>query len=172
MASDNEIMVLIYETVQKQLNQIKDSRVIIQSLANRTAEMESALKAISEETQAVTRRLAAIEENVAALTERTTESVDRVNDTDSRLRNTVDAMRNTLDNVTNPSISLISGNSTDMKAAVRELGNAHRDIMDRFEGYEIRLLRLEDSIDKLFKRQVLIAQPEPVPEPVQEQEDE
>lgn len=168
MASDNEVMVLIYETVQKQLNQIKDSRVMIQSLANRTAEMESAVKAISEETQAVTRRLAALEETVAALTDKTVASVDRVNDTDERLCSTVDAMRNTLDKVTNPSISLISGNSSVMKESVRELGNVHRDIMDRFEGYEIRMLKLEDNIDKLFKRQVLIAQPESGQEPEDE----
>ncbi|MBQ3426255.1 MAG: hypothetical protein IJH37_03805 [Clostridia bacterium] len=168
MASDNEIMVLIYETVQKQLNQIKDSRVMIQSLANRTAEMESAVKAISEETQAVTMRLAALEESVAALTDKTVTSVDRVNDTDDKLRSTVDAMRNTIDKVTNPSISLISSNNSAMKESVRELAGAHRDIMDRFEGYEIRMLKLEDNIDKLFKRQVLIAQPEPK----QESEDE
>ena len=160
MASDNEVMVLIYETVQKQLNQIKDSRVVIQSLANRTAEIENTVKEMTANTNAAINRLAALEETVAALTERVTVSVDRVNDTDLKLRDTVNAMRATLDNVTNPSISLVSGNNSDIRNAVRELGNAHSEMMDRFEGYEIRMLKLEDNIDKLLKRQVLTAQTE------------
>ena len=158
MASDNEVMVLIYETVQKQLNQIKDSRVVIQSLANRTAEIENTVKEMNANTDAAISRLAALEETVAALTERVTGSVDRVNDTDSKLRDTVNAMRATLDNVTNPSILLVSGNNSDIREAARELGNAHREMMDRFEGYELRMLKLEDSIDKLMKRQVLAAE--------------
>lgn len=160
MASDNEVMVLIYETVQKQLNQIKDSRVVIQSLANRTSEIESTVKEMNANTEAAINRLAVLEQAVAELMDRVTGSVDRVNDTDSKLRDTVNAMRATLDNVTNPSISLVSGNNKDIRDSVRELGNAHREIMDRFESYEIRMLKLEDNIDKLFKRQVLIAQPE------------
>lgn len=160
MASDNEVMVLIYETVQKQLNQIKDSRIVIQSLANRTAEIEKTVKEMNESTAAAVKRIEALETAVAGMTERNGQSLERFNDSDVKLRETVNAMRATLDNVTNPSISLVSRNHSEIKDAVREMSNMHSRVTDEFEQYEIRLLKLEDNIEKMLKKQVLIAEKE------------
>ena len=66
MPSDNEVMVLIYETVQKQLNQIKDTRVVLQSLTNRVTELETSVKGVNERTSDISERLSVLEEAVAA----------------------------------------------------------------------------------------------------------
>ena len=62
--ADNEVLVLIYETMQKQLGQMKDSRVVIQSLANRTAALEETLKSIDERTGEMSERLDTLEQAV------------------------------------------------------------------------------------------------------------
>lgn len=156
MAADNEILVLIYETLQKQLGQIKDSRVVIQSLANRAAESEKLLKNLDERAGGLEERVDALEQTLALLADKTNSGLTRTVDSNTALTSTVNAMRASIDNVTNPSIVAISNTHKDIKAAVRDLKNIHQELHDEFEGYQIRLLRAEDNFDKILKNQLLI----------------
>ncbi len=156
MAADNEILVLIYETLQKQLGQIKDSRVVIQTLSNRSAESERLLKALDERTKGLEERVDALEKTVASFADKTNSSIAKANNSNTALTNTVNAMRASIDNVTNPSIVLVSNNHKDIKAAIRDLRSVHQEIRDQFEDYHIRLLRAEDNFDKILKNQLLI----------------
>ena len=158
MPSDNEVMVLIYETVQKQLNQIKDTRVVLQSLTNRVTELESSVSGVNERTSDISERLGVLEEAVAAFGGRAAEGLEKSAASDVRLRDSVDAMRASLENVTNPSISLVSRNHSELKEAVRDLKNVHGAILDEFERYELRMLKLENSIDQMLKNRLLTLQ--------------
>lgn len=155
MPSDNEIMVLIYETVQKQLNQIKDSRVVMQNLSTKVTELDRTIKEISVKTGDIANRLDSLETRFEAVRQSSEKGLNSVNGTNGRLKDTVDAMRSTLDKVTNPSIATVSRNSSALKESARELKNVHMRVMDEFEQYELRLVRLEDSIDKMLKKQLL-----------------
>lgn len=156
MPSDNEVMVLIYETVQKQLNQIKDTRVVLQSLTNRVAELESSTKSMYERTSDISERLGILEQAVAAFGGKAAEGLEKSSMSDRKLKDSVDAMRASLDNVTNPSISLVSRNHSEIKDAVRDLRTVHSAILDEFEQYELRMLKLENNIDQMLKNRVLM----------------
>ena len=67
-------------------------------------------------------------------------------------------MRSSLENVTNPSISLVSRNHSELKEAVRDLKNVHGAILDEFEQYELRMLKLENNIDQMLKNRLLTLQ--------------
>lgn len=155
MPSDNEIMVLIYETVQKQLNQLKDSRVVMQTLAARVGSLESSVDAIKEQSSDIAQRLENLEMQVARMNANSDKKLSANAAASMSLKNTVDAMRGTLENVTNPSVKLISDNSCGLKDTVRELKSVQDRVNDEFEQYSLRLMRLEDSIDKMLKKQLL-----------------
>ena len=158
MPSDNEVMVLIYETVQKQLGQIKDSRVVMQTLTNRVGELSRTIDAISARTDDISSRLESLEKTVHSLDLDSSRALKSVNSSNTQLKDTVNAMRQTIDNVTNPSVTLISRNSRELKDTVRDMRSVHSSVMDEFEQYEIRLVKLEDSIDKMLKNQLLKAE--------------
>lgn len=147
--ADNELMVLIYETLQKQLNQFKDSRVVTQTLCNRMGELEKTVKKLEERTKSIEERLSSVEEHF--------DIVKEVNASDKRLTATINAMRGTLDTVTNPGITLVGNAHKEIKDAVRELSTVHQQVMDEFEQYELRLVRTEDYIQKLMTRMALNA---------------
>ena len=155
MPSDNEVMVLIYETVQKQLNQIKDTRVVLQSLANRVSELETTTKSMYERTADISERVGVLEEAVAAFGGKAAEGLEKAAAAGVRMKDATDAMRSTLENVTNPSISLVSGNHAALKEAVRDLRNVHGAILDEFEQYELRMLKMENTIEQLLKNRIL-----------------
>ena len=164
MPSDNEVMVLIYETVQKQLGQIKDSRVVMQTLTNRVGELSRTIDAISARTDDISSRLESLEKTVHSLDLNSSRALKSVNSSNTQLKDTVNAMRQTIDNVTNPSVTLISRNSRELKDTVRDMRSVHSSVMDEFEQYEIRLVKLEDSIDKMLKNQLLKAESRQVSE--------
>lgn len=155
MPSDNEVMVLIYETVQKQLNQIKDTRVVLQSLTNRVSELELSTKSMLERTSDISERLSVLEEAVAAFGGRAAEGLEKSYTSDIKLKDSVDALRSSLENVTNPSISLVSRNHGEIKDAVRDLKTVHGAILDEFERYELRMLKLENNIEQMLKNRLL-----------------
>ena len=139
MPSDNEVMVLIYETVQKQLNQIKDTRVVLQSLANRVSELETTTKSMYERTSDISERVGVLEEAVAAFGGKAAEGLEKAAAAGVRMKDAADAMRSTLENVTNPSISLVSGNHAALKEAVRSQERARRNTG------RVRAVRAEDA---------------------------
>ncbi|MGN1116911.1 MAG: hypothetical protein ACI4TH_10095 [Candidatus Ornithomonoglobus sp.] len=159
MASDNELLVLIYENIQKTLNQIKDSRVVIQTLANRVGTLEATVERMEESTADIHDRLEAVEETLTGLNDtvyrRTGELAASVTGTGEA----VNAMRGTFDRVTNPSILTISNSHMETKEAVRELKTVHNRVMDEFEQYNLRLARTEDAIERLIKNQLLTDAP-------------
>ncbi len=155
MASDNEVMVLIYETVQKQMSQIKDTRVVVQSLANKVAEFEKSISDMNERTADMSARIEKMETLVNDMSGKMETALKTTEQSNTRLKDDVDAMRRTLDNVTNRSIAVVGKNNGEMKNAVRELTTVHAHVMDEFEQYELRLLKLEDSIDKMLTKQII-----------------
>ena len=155
MPSDNEVMVLIYETVQKQLNQIKDTRVVLQALANRVTELETSTKGMLERTSDISERLGVLEEAVAAFGGKAAMGLEHAAASENRIGTSVDALRRTVEGVTNPSITLVSRNHSEIKDAVREMGMMHKTVLDEFEQYELRLLKLENTIDQILHDRIL-----------------
>lgn len=144
---DNELLVLIYETLQKQLNQFKDSRVIIQTVCDRMGALEKDMQAVTGRMQAIENRLSSMEEKI--------ELVNSLNESHKKLTATVNAMRATIDTVVNPSITLIGGSNKEMKESVRNLSFVHKQVMDELEQYELRLVMIEDAIQKIITKQVI-----------------
>lgn len=144
---DNELLVLIYETLQKQLNQFKDSRVIIQTVCDRMGALEKDMQAVTGRMQAIENRLSSMEEKI--------ELVNSLNESHKKLTATVNAMRATIDTVVNPSITLIGGSNKEMKESVRNLSFVHKQVMDELEQYELRLVMIEDAIQKIITKQFI-----------------
>lgn len=168
MAADNELLVLIYENIQKTLNQMKDSRVVIQTLAARTGELEKTVKnmdarineisdGINRHTEDLSARLDEVEKAVAKLTGTVYKKQSEAVSVNKLMTDTVNAMRGTIERVTNPAIVTISKTHMDTKEAVRELKEVHNRVMDEFEQYHIRLAQAEDVIEKLLTDQILPA---------------
>ncbi|MGN0181739.1 MAG: hypothetical protein ACI4DP_04915 [Candidatus Ornithomonoglobus sp.] len=155
MASDNELLVLIYENIQKTLNQIKDSRVVMQTLASRVGTLETTVSSMEERTADISGRLEIVEETLAGLNDTVYKKTGELAASTTGAAEAVNAMRGTLDRVTNPSILTISNTHKATKEAVRELKDVHNRVMDEFEQYNLRLARAEDTIEKLFKNQIL-----------------
>ena len=145
--SDNEVLVLIYETMQKQLGQMKDSRVVLQSLNSRVSDLEALLQTLNDRTDILSERLAVLENAMDGL--------DKVNSSNKKLYATVNAMRGTLDTVTNPSITMVADTHKSINKAIRDLTTVHAHVMDEFEQYELRLAKTEDAILKILTNQVL-----------------
>ena len=152
--ADNEVLVLIYETMQKQLGQMKDSRVVIQSLANRTAALEETLKSIDERTGEMSERLDTLEQAVVLFGDKTEIGLDNTAKNNFKLSHTVDAMRTTIDSVVTPSVTVVANAHKDIKAEIRELAMVHKRVMDEFEQYELRMVQLEDIIKKMLNDQL------------------
>lgn len=148
--ADNELMVLIYETLQKQLNQFKDSRVVIQTLCNRTAELEKLADNIDKRMSSMEDRISAVEKNMLVLRD--------VKDSNVKLNDSINAMRGTLSTVVAPGIQIVSNAHKDIKQSIRGLTDVHKQVMDEFEQYELRLVRIEDEIRRLMRRQILAAE--------------
>ena len=159
MASDNELLVLIYENIQKTLNQIKDSRVVIQALANRVGTLETTVASMEKGTADIRERLEFVEETLTALNDTVYKRTGELASSAAGAAEAVNAMRGTLDRVTNPSILTISNAHTATKEAVRDLKSVHNRVMDEFEQYNLRLARAEDAIERLIKKQLLTETP-------------
>ncbi len=155
MASDNELLVLIYENIQKTLNQIKDSRVVIQTLANRVGTLETTVSEMEERTTDISGRLGGVEKTLKALSDTIYKKTGELSESTACAAESVNAMRGTLDRVTNPSILTISNTHKATKEAVRELKDVHNRVMDEFEQYNLRLARAEDTIERLLKNRIL-----------------
>lgn len=155
MASDNELLVLIYENIQKTLNQIKDSRVVIQTLANRVGTLETTLSDMEKRTADISGRLGAVEETLTGLNDTVYKKTGELAASSAGAAEAVNAMRGTLDRVTNPSILTISNTHKATKEAVRELKDVHNRVMDEFEQYNLRLARAEEAIERLMKNRIL-----------------
>lgn len=145
--ADNELMVLIYETMQKQLNQFKDSRVVMQTLCNRVGELERLVEVLDSRSRATDERLTAIENSLRPLKD--------IDSSNTKLTDSINAMRGTLSTVISPGISLVGDAHKEIKQSVRELASVHRQVMDEFEQYELRLVQIEDDIRRIIKRQLL-----------------
>lgn len=145
--ADNELMVLIYETMQKQLNQFKDSRVVMQTLCSRVGELEKLASSLDSRTKAAEERLTAIENGLKPLKD--------IHSSNTKLTDSINAMRGTLSTVVSPGIRLVGDSNKELKQSVRELSNVHRQVMDEFEQYELRLTQIEDDIRNIIKRRLL-----------------
>ena len=146
--TDNELMVLMYETMQKQLNQFKDSRVVTQTLCTRVGELEKLIRG-SRKPHRVYRKtqLSTAESGLNALND--------ITHSNNKLKDSVNAMRDTLGNVVTPGINLIGNVHKEMKQSIRDLTLIHNQVMDEFEQYELRLVQIEDEIKKIIKNQLL-----------------
>lgn len=154
MASDNELLVLIYENIQKTLNQMKDTRVVIQTLANRIGTLERVVDDMDDRTNDICERIGSMEKTVSALTTKVDNELSELTASNVDLTDTIDAMRGTLENVTTPGIVSVSDSQRAMKDSVRELNNIHSRVSDEFIHYELRLSKLEDIIVKMLKGQL------------------
>lgn len=152
MVSDNELLVLIYENIQKTLGQIKDSRVVTQTLANRVGEIEASVAKIAEESSNVGERLDAVEGALASLTGTVARKNGEMAEAAADSARALDTLAGTLDRVTNPAILTISRTHKSTKDAVRDLKDVHNRVMDEFELYNIRLAEAENAIAGLRKR--------------------
>lgn len=149
---DNEMIVLIYETLQKQLNEMKNSRVVIQSLCDRVSQLEKNVETLNCHSKEIEDRLAVTEMILKALSDTTASN--------KGLTSTVNALRSSIEHVTNPSISLIATVHKEIKQSIRELSSVQREVMDEFEQYELRLAHAEDSISQLKHNTLLSHLPE------------
>lgn len=145
--TDNELMVLMYETMQKQLNQFKDSRVVTQTLCTRVGELEKLIEDLVNRTESIEKRLSTAESGLNALND--------ITHSNNKLKDSVNAMRDTLGNVVTPGINLIGNVHKEMKQSIRDLTLIHNQVMDEFEQYELRLVQIEDEIKKIIKNQLL-----------------
>lgn len=149
---DNEMTVLIYETLQKQLNEMKNSRIVVQSLCDRITKLEKAVEELNELSHGMDERLSVTEMVLKALNDTTSSN--------KGLTSTVNALRGSIEHVTNPSISLIATVHKEIKQSIRELSAVHREVMDEFEQYQLRLARAEDGISQLKHNSLLANTPE------------
>ena len=145
--ADNELMVLIYETMQKQLNQFKDSRVVIQTLCNRVGELEKLVGELCEHSKKIDERLSAAEGSLKSLRD--------ITGSNNKLTDSINAMRGTLGTVVAPGITLVGNTHKEIKQSIRDLTVVHKQVMDEFEQYELRLAQLEDEIRRMMRRQLL-----------------
>lgn len=145
--ADNELMVLIYETMQKQLNQFKDSRVVIQTLCNRVGELEKLVGELCGQSKKIDERISAAESSLKSLRD--------ITSSNGKLTDSINAMRGTLGTVVAPGITLVGNTNKELRQSIRELTNVHRQVMDEFEQYELRLAQLEDEIRRMMRRQLL-----------------
>lgn len=145
--ADNEMIVLIYDTLQKQLNEMKNSRVVIQSLCDRVSKLEKDMETLNKRSEEIDDRL-----------EVTGMILKALNDTansNTKLSSTVNALRGTIDHVTNPSISLIATVHKEIKQSLNKLSDVHRDVMNEFEQYALRMAKAEDSISQIKNNTLL-----------------
>lgn len=152
--NDNEMLLLIYETMQKQLGQMKDSRVVIQSLEERTKALEELMENMAVSSVQMSERLQTLEKAVVLFSEGSEIGLEKTARNSVRLAHTVDAMRDTVNDVVVPSISIVAETHKDIKAEIRELSSVHKSVMDEFEHYQLRMLQLEDIIKKLLNNQL------------------
>lgn len=145
--ADNELMVLIYETMQKQLNQFKDSRVVMQTLCSRVGELEKQLAELAADSKAINERLAAAENEL--------KTIRRLENSNVKLTDSINAMRGTISTVVAPGIKLVGDTHKELKGSIRDLTTVHRQVMDEFEQYELRLAQLEDDIKRMMHRQLM-----------------
>lgn len=150
--ADNELIVLIYETLQKQLNEMKNSRIVIQSLCDRVSKLEKTMETLNERSDEIENRLEVTSMIMKALNDTTSSS--------KTLTSTVNALRGTIEHVTNPSISLIATVHKDIKKSMRDLTAVHKDVMDEFEQYELRLAIAEDRLNQIRNNTLLKEGPE------------
>ena len=64
-------------------------------------------------------------------------------------------MRGTLGTVVAPGITLVGNTHKEIKQSIRDLTVVHKQVMDEFEQYELRLSQLEDEIRRMMRRQLL-----------------
>lgn len=152
--NDNEMLLLIYETLQKQSGQIKDTRVVLQELEARTNSLEELMEDIAVSSVQMSKRLDMLEKAVVLFSETSEIGFEKTVKNSVRLAHTVDAMRDTISDVVAPSISILAETNKNIKTEMRELSNVHESIMDEFEQYQLRMLQLEDIIRKLLNNQL------------------